>query len=191
MERESIMESAELEALAKEIRRLSDIEEIQRLKNAYFRCVDTANIDELRELLTEDYSCKCVGGNYEYVASGREEFLRMTEDSFNSRMVTQHNAHGPEIDIVGPEEAQGLWYFSDQIYNFFTKQLIIGTGLYRDRYVKADGRWRIQAASYERIYQVNETLPRAPNFVAHYLADHGKQLPESAVYVAETGAWVY
>lgn len=185
------MEPAEFQALAEKIQRLSDIEEIQRLKNAYFRCIDTANIDELRELLTEDYSCKCIGGDYEYTASGRKEFLRMTEDSFNSRMVTQHNAHGPEIDVLSPTEAQGLWYFSDQIYNFFTKQLLVGTGLYRDRYVKHEDRWRIQSASYERIYQVNELLPRAPNFVAHYLGEHGKRLPESAVYVAETGAWVY
>jgi hypothetical protein len=191
MERKTIMGPAEFQALAEEIQRLSDIEEIQRLKSAYFRCIDTANIEELRDLLTEDYSCRCIGGDYEYVASGREEFLRMTEDSFNSKMVTQHNAHGPEIDILCPDEAKGLWYFSDQIYNFFTKQLIIGTGLYRDRYVKADGRWRIQSASYERIYQINESLERAPNFIAHYLGEHGKRLPESAVYVAETGAWVY
>lgn len=185
------MEPAEFEALAQKIQRLSDIEEIQRLKNAYFRCVDTANIAELRELLTEDYSCRCIGGDYEYVASGREEFLRMTEDSFNSKMVTQHHAHGPEIDVLSSDEAKGLWYFADQIYNFFTKQLLVGTGLYRDRYVKVDGRWRIQSASYERIYQVNELLPRAPNFVAHYLGEHGKRLPDSAVFVSETGAWVY
>ncbi len=185
------MESAEFKALAEKIQRLSDIEEIQQLKSAYFRCIDTANIEELREILTEDYSCRCVGGNYEYVASGREEFLRMTEDSFNSKMVTQHNAHGPEIKILGPDRATGVWYFSDQIYNFFTKQLIMGTGLYRDGYVKLDGRWRIQSASYERIYQINETLTREPNFVAHYLGEHGKRLPDSAVYVAETGAWIY
>jgi len=185
------MSSPDLEVLAATVQRLADIEEIQRVKNAYFRCIDTANIDELRELLTEDYTCSCIGGDYEYTASGREEFLRMTADSFNSKMVTQHNAHGPEIDVLSPSEATGLWYFSDQVYNFFTKEFLIGTGLYRDRYVKLDGRWRIRHAEYERVYEVTEILPRPPHLTAHYLGKHGKQLPDSAVYVADSGRWEY
>ncbi|MCH2172446.1 nuclear transport factor 2 family protein [Myxococcota bacterium] len=185
------MNSPEFEALAAQVQRLTDIEEIQRLKNAYFRCLDTANIDELRELLTHDYTCRCIGGYYEYVASGRDEFLGMVSDSFNSQMVTQHNAHGPEIDILSPSEAKGLWYFSDQVYNFSTREFLIGTGLYRDHYVKLEGRWKVQTAEYERVYEVTETLSRPPHLTAHYLGQHGKQLPDNAVYVPATGRWEY
>ena len=185
------MSCPDCEALASKVQILTDIEEIQRVKNAYFRCIDTANIDELRELLTEDYSCSCIGGEYEYTASGRDEFLEMTRDSFNSKMVTQHNAHGPEIEILSPTEARGLWYFSDQVYNFFTKELLIGTGLYRDRYVKVDDRWRIQRAEYERVYEMTEILPRPPHLTAHYLGKHGKQLPDHAVYLPDTARWEY
>lgn len=185
------MSSPEFEALAAQVQRLTDIEEIKRIKNAYFRCLDTAAIDELRALLTEDYSCRCIGGDYEYVASGRDEFLAMVADSFNSKMVTQHNAHGPEIDILSPTEAKGIWYFADQVYNFFTKEFLIGTGLYRDRYVKVGGCWKIRYAEYERVYEVTEILPRAPHLTAHYLGKHGKQLPDSAVYLPDSGRWDY
>jgi len=185
------MSSPDFEALAAKVQGLVDVEEIKRLKNAYFRCIDTANIDELRELLTEDYSCSCIGGDYEYTASGREQFLEMTRDSFNSKMVTQHNAHGPEIDLLSPTGATGLWYFSDQVYNFFTKEFLMGTGLYRDRYVKQEGRWKIEHAAYERVYEVTETLPRPPHLTAHYLGEHGKQLPDSAVYQPDTGLSEY
>ncbi len=185
------MSSPEFEALAAKVQRLIDIEEIQRIRNAYFRCLDTANIDELRELLTEDYQCRCMGGDYEYAASTRDEFLGMVSDSFNSKMVTQHNGHGPEIEILSPTEAKGLWYFSDQVYNFFTKEFLIGTGLYYDRYVKIDDRWKIQYAEYERVYEATEILPRPPHLTAHYLAKHGKQLPDSAVYLPDTGRWKY
>ena len=53
----------DLETLARQCQRLTDIEEIKRLRAAYFRCLDTANIEELAGLLTEDFSCLCVGGD--------------------------------------------------------------------------------------------------------------------------------
>ena len=185
------MSTLDLEKMAAQIQRLTDIEEIKRLKNAYFRCLDTANIDELREMLTEDYACQCIGGDYDYVAGGRDEFLAMVGDSFNTKMVTQHNGHGPEIDILSDREAKGLWYFHDQVYNFVTKEFLSGTGLYYDRYVKTEGHWKIQYAEYERVYEATEILDRPPHLTAHYLGKHGKQLPDDARYVPASGTWEY
>ena len=91
---------ADLASLAAEVQRLSDIEEIKRLRAAYFRCLDTANIEELANLLTDDYACLCLGGDYEYKADSKAEFLGMIENSFHQEIVTQHNGHGPEIDLV-------------------------------------------------------------------------------------------
>ncbi|MBW2269504.1 MAG: nuclear transport factor 2 family protein [Deltaproteobacteria bacterium] len=183
------MSSTDLEALARQVQRLTDIEALKRLKNAYFRCLDTANVEELKGLLTEDYACRCIGGDYEYKASGREEFLEMIANSFHSEMITQHNSHGPEIDILSDTEAKGLWYFHDQVYHFRSRELLIGTGLYYDRYVKVEGEWRIQYAEYERVYEITEVLPRAPHVTAHYLAEHGRKLPASAAYQPETGRY--
>ncbi|TAK53738.1 MAG: hypothetical protein EPO25_09525, partial [Gammaproteobacteria bacterium] len=61
--------------LPRELSILADIEAIQRLKHAYFRCVDTANLEELRTLLHEDVVVHFVGGSYETVVRGREQYL--------------------------------------------------------------------------------------------------------------------
>ncbi len=39
-----------IDELAKQVQVLRDIEEIKRLKHAYFRCIDTLNIEELKRL---------------------------------------------------------------------------------------------------------------------------------------------
>jgi hypothetical protein len=180
----------DLATLARQVQRLTDIEEIKRLRHAYFRCLDTANVEELRGLLTDDYACRCIGGGYEYVASSPQEFLEMIANSFHSEIVTQHNAHGPEIDLVDDERATGIWYFHDQVYNFRTRELLIGTGLYRDRYRKVEDRWKIEYGEYERVYELVEVLPRPPRLTAHYLATHGKKLPTSAIYDPASGRTV-
>jgi len=184
-------ESAELAALRREVQRLSDIEACRRLRITYFRCLDTANLADLREILTEDFSCHCAGGDYVYTAKNRAEFLAVTEDSFHTEIVTQHNGHGSEIELLSDTRATALVYFNDLVYHFRSREFLMGTGLYKDRYRKEpDGRWRIEYGEYERIYEVTEILERAPHFTAHYLAKHGKQLPKSALYDAATGRYV-
>jgi SnoaL-like domain len=181
---------AELEALRREVQRLADIEACRRLRITYFRCLDTANLADLKEILTEDFSCYCAGGDYVYQAKSRAEFLAMTESSFHTEIVTQHNGHGSEIDLVSDTEATALVYFNDLVYHFRSQEFLMGTGLYRDRYRKgADGRWRIEYGEYERIYEVTEILERVPHFTAHYLAKHGKQLPQAARYDPATGRY--
>lgn len=183
------MTPPDLERLARQIQRLADIEAIKRLRSAYFRCLDTANIQELEGLLTEDFACRCIGGDYEYKADSREEFLGMISNSFHSEMVTQHNGHGPEIDVHSDVEATGVVYFHDQVYHFRTREFLMGTGIYRDRYRKVDGQWRIEYGVYERVYELTEILPRVPHFTAHYLGEHGRKLPASASYDPATGEY--
>lgn len=183
------MAALDLEKLARQLQRLTDIEEIKRLRAAYFRCLDTANIEELADLLTDDFSCLCLGGDYEYKADSKSEFLGMTENSFHQEIVTQHNGHGPEIDLVDDEHATGIVYFHDQVYHFRSKEFLMGTGIYRDRYRKVDGRWLIEYGVYERVYELTEVLPRAPHFTAHYLGKHGKKLPDGATYDSKTGRY--
>ena len=50
---------------------LEDLELIKRLKYAYCRCIDTANIKEVKELFTEDAGVCYVGGTYRFEANGR------------------------------------------------------------------------------------------------------------------------
>jgi hypothetical protein len=183
--------SARLAALAREVQRLADLEACRRLRVTYFRCLDTANLKDMKAILTEDFSCHCAGGDYVYEAKTRAEFLEVTENSFHTEIVTQHNGHGAEVDFASDTQATALVYFNDLVYHFRSKEFLMGTGLYKDRYRKdPDGVWRIEYGEYERIYEITEVLDRAPHFTAHYLAKHGKQLPAAARYDATTGRYV-
>ncbi|MDT0497936.1 hypothetical protein RM530_11265 [Algiphilus sp. W345] len=47
--------------------------------------------------------------------------------------------------------------------------------------MKQDGRWLIQHACYERVYEIVTPIDEAPNISAHLLAQRGKRLPEGCV----------
>ena len=167
------------EALGRALQHLMDIEAIKQLKHSYFRCIDTANFDELATLFHDDVTVHFVGGNYEWKLEGREEYLASIRTSFNQESIGHHNGHHPEIQILDEKEATGIWYLSDNMwvfnFNFFTT----GTAIYWDRYVKESGRWLIRETRYERIYEINEAIEERPQIPSHYLASHGTPLPES------------
>ncbi len=72
-------------------------------------------------------------------------------------------------------EATGVWYLKDWFCDLRHKIVTDGSALYRDRYVKQDGRWKIQFASYERIFEIVTPFEQPPNITAHWLAKHGKR----------------
>jgi len=164
-----------IEELRKDIQRLMDIEAIKQLKHAYFRCVDTANLEELATLFHENVTVHFRGGNYEWKLQGREEYVKNIGQSFSTEAVGQHNAHHPEIQILSDTEATALWYLADNMWilnhNFKTH----GTALYWDRYLKVDGKWLIKDTNYERIYEINDVLEERPNLSSHYLGVHGTE----------------
>jgi len=159
---------------------LEDLELIRRVKYAYCRCIDTANVDEVRSLFTEDASVCYVGGTYRFEAQGRDKIVEALSYAFHAEAIAVHNVHHPEIDFVSPSEAAGVWYLKDWFLDLRRKIITDGTSLYRDRYVKQDGRWLIQHASYERVYEIVTPIDEAPNITAHLLAQRGKRLPEGA-----------
>ena len=165
--------SGGIEELRADIQRLMDIEAIKQLKHAYFRCIDTANFDELSTLFHDDVLVHFVGGNYEWKLEGRQEYLDAVKASFTRESIGHHNGHHPEIQVLSETEATGIWYLADNMwvmnYNFFTT----GTALYWDRYLKVDGRWLIKDTRYERIYEISHALSERPPLSAHYLATHG------------------
>lgn len=164
-----------IEELRKDIQRLMDIEAIKQLKHAYFRCVDTANLEELGSLFHDDVTVHFRGGNYEWKLQGREEYVNNIGQAFSTEAVGQHNAHHPEIQILSDNEATALWYLADNMWilnhNFKTH----GTALYWDRYLKVDGKWLIRETNYERIYEINDVLEERPNLSSHYLGAHGTE----------------
>ena len=165
--------SGGIEELRADIQRLMDMEAIKQLKYAYFRCVDTANLEELATLLHEDLTVNYVGGSYEWNIQGRRDFVANIGMAFSTQAVGQHNAHHPEIQMLSDTEATALWYLADNMWILNHKAKTCGTALYRDRYLKVDGNWVIKDTRYERIYEINEQLEAAPALSSHYLGVHG------------------
>lgn len=159
---------------------LEDLELIRRLKYRYCRCIDTANLAELKELFTEDASVCYVGGSYRFEAQGRDKILEALGYAFHSEAIAFHHVNHPEIDVTSPTEATAIWYLKDWFLDLRNKIITDGSALYRDRYVKRDGRWLIQHASYERIFEIVTPVTERPNITSHWLAKHGKPLPAAS-----------
>jgi len=160
----------------REIRALKDIEEIKRLAHRYYRCLDTANIEEMKELMTEDVTTNFKGGSYHLQLAGRAAYLEMIASVFNSEFIGHHNVHHPEIELLSETEAKATWYLADIAINLRTMRNTYGTALRRDRYTKVAGQWKISHAGYERIFEVEEAV-KPMNLTAHYLGLHGRRIP--------------
>jgi hypothetical protein len=156
---------------------LEDIEHIKRLKYAYCRCIDTANVTELATLFTEDASICYVGGSYRFEAQGRDKIVEAIGFAFHSEAIAFHHVNHPEIDFVSATEATGTWYLKDWFLDLKHKVITDGSALYKDTYVKQGGKWLIKRATYSRIFEIVTPVSETPNITAHYLAQHGKKLP--------------
>ncbi|GAB3625339.1 Bile acid 7-alpha dehydratase [Pandoraea terrae] len=167
----------ELRQCMRDIRILRDIEQIKRVKHQYFRCIDTANVTDLAEILDEHVTAKLVGGSYVVELAGRDDYLEMVRNGFHADAIAQHNGHHPDIDVISETEATGVWYLHDVFHDLRAMRSTIGTALYRDKYVKVDGRWKIKHTGYERIYEVVEEIKVKPTLTAHYLGRHGHKIP--------------
>jgi len=164
-----------VEELRKDIQRLMDIEAIKQLKHAYFRCLDTANLEELATLFHDDVEVDFKGGNYHLQYSGKEEYVAGMGQSFTKQSIGQHHGHHPEIQMLSETEATGIWYLEDKFWVINHKYYTTGTLLYWDRYVKENGRWLIRDTRYERLYEFTETLADEPRPSSHYLGVHGTE----------------
>ena len=162
--------------LRRDVQRLMDIEAIKQVKHAYFRCIDTANWDELETLFHDDVRVHFVGSFYEWKARGKAELMVQQRQSFHREAVGHHNGHHPEIHILGETEANGIWYLTDNMWVLNHQSFTTGTALYWDQYVKVDGRWLIKETRYRRIYEISRPDENPPQFTSHYLKHHGTWL---------------
>ena len=165
--------AGDVEALRADIQRLMDMEAIRQLKYAYFRCVDTANLEELATLFHDDVTVHFIGGSYEWKVQGKRDYVNNIGAAFSTEAVGQHNAHHPEIQMHSETEATAIWYLEDNMWILNHNARTRGTALYWDRYLKVDGKWLIKDTRYERIYEINDQLTTRPNLSSHYLGAHG------------------
>ena len=123
------------------------------MKHAYFRCIDTCNVEEMEGLFLEDATVHYIGGFYEWKFDNRAEMLKAVKDSFNQEAIGHHNAHTPEIQILSETEATGIWYLHDKFVSLDDNINFEGTAIYQDKYVKQDGQWKIAYSEYDRLFE--------------------------------------
>jgi hypothetical protein len=141
---------AKVEELRAAVNELRDIEAIKTLKARYCHLVDGRRWDELAELWSEDATCDYgFFGSYE----GREEivngFFRDTVDSVSSFMV--HMVHNPLVDVQG-DSASGTWYLTAQTTIQPPGQAVWVMGIYRDRFRRIGGEWKLTRLEFEFKY---------------------------------------
>ena len=141
---------ADISELERQVRVLSDIEAIRRLKAKYFRCVDQNSWDEMEEVFTEDATADY---GPDIKLEGREaviDFLKKTvgRDTFT----TAHHGHNAEINITDETTARAKWALQDRLIIRGVSTLT-GWGYYDEEYVKQDGRWRIKSTAISRLLE--------------------------------------
>ncbi len=129
-----------------------DVEAIKRLKARYFRCIDTKDWTGLRAILIDDVDIdvQAVSGRR---YSGADAFVASVERTLGDA-VSVHHGHMPEIELVAPDEATGIWAMEDELW--FAPgspvEYLHGYGHYHETYRRgADGLWRIAALRLVRL----------------------------------------
>jgi SnoaL-like domain len=154
---------------------LEDIELIKQLKHRYWRCIDTAAIDELRECFIENASYSFIGGSYQVVFEGREKFLEFMRQVNSGDFISSHVGSHPEITVLTATTAAGVWNMLDNSWDLRRMVLTRGQAVCSDRYVKVEDGWKISHTGYSRIYEVVEEIKERPKLTAHYLRTVGPQ----------------
>ena len=145
---------------------LTAIEEIRQLKYRYFRCLDMKEWDEFGDCLAEDvvarYGTQAMDKPLHF--DNRKDVVEFMSGNLGTGIISIHIASHPEINVEG-DRATGSWGFEDTVLVPDFKVMIRGGGYYQDEYRRdPDGRWRISATRYERIYEAMTSLEDTPSF---------------------------
>ncbi|MCT1516079.1 nuclear transport factor 2 family protein [Dietzia cercidiphylli] len=153
--------------------RRDDIDAIKSLKYRYLRCVDLRLWDELAETLAPEVSAS-YGKRLSY--TGRDEVVNGLRGQMADDVITEHQAHHPEIEVDG-DTATGRWYLQDRVIVPAFDTMIIGSAFYEDTYARVDGKWVITSTGYKRTYEAMLNLKDIPSFqlTDNHLAPTGGQ----------------
>jgi bile-acid 7alpha-dehydratase len=134
------------------LQELREIEAIKALKYRYLRSIDQKLWDTMRDCFTEDATTSYSGGKYAF--EGIEAIMKfMVESMDRPSFLSSHRCHHPEIELTSDTTATGIWALEDYVIETEHEITIHGAAFYEDRYVKVDGRWKIQHTGYERTFE--------------------------------------
>ena len=138
---------------------LHAIEQIKALKARYWRGIDIRDKALLRGVFTDD----AVTDFRDATDEEDKSHLKRDPDAFVNDLfeilkgvVTTHHGHTPEIAILSPTEATGIWPMEDWLWVEDTAsslpfRRLNGWGHYHDTYRKTAIGWRIASTKLVRI----------------------------------------
>lgn len=146
---------------------LNDIEDIKQLKARYCRLIDQKKWTELEADFVTDAAIEIAGA-----PGGADDTQKFTSAHafieglrrLMGPLVSVHQVHAPEIQILDAENAQGTWTISDRLV--FPRgnplKVLHGWGIYHESYRKISGAWRFASVRLERLL-VEPTESTVPN----------------------------
>jgi hypothetical protein len=133
------------------------VEEIKALKARYFRCMDTKDWLGFADQFTPDAAldvsgemgASAQGGGF---VRGRSEIAAFVRGAIDA-VTTVHHGHMPEIEIVSPTRATGVWAMEDMLRwpEASPIRTLHGYGHYHETYEKTDDRWQIASLKLTRL----------------------------------------
>ena len=131
-------------------------EAIKVLKARYCRFLDKKEWQRWGDLYTADATVGMDSGEGQVrgILAGRDNIVRGVREQIG-HAVTVHRVYGPEIEVLGPQRAKGVWAMDDQV--IFPAganapfQSLHGFGHYREEYGLEEGRWRIATLRLSRL----------------------------------------
>jgi hypothetical protein len=134
-----------LSDLETRIRVLEDIEAIRQLKARYWRYVDNKLWDDLADCFTEDVVLSVPSGTEEEMKlEGKKALLGFLKGVLGESMLTTHQGHQSEIEIISQTTAKGIWVLRDYNVDSKVNTVYDGRGYYEEEYIKENGEWKIK-----------------------------------------------
>lgn len=150
-----------------------EIERIRQLKYRYFRALDRHDWALFETCLAEDCATRLDSGKYSF-NSGAEFVAGLKALMDKPTLLTMHQGHHPEIELVSPDKAKGTWYLEDYVINLEQNWILHGTAFYQDEYVKRDGHWKILSTGYDRVFEaVTSPIPEQFRVTANMFEKRG------------------
>lgn len=151
---------------------MNDVYEIERLKYAYCRLLDTKEFAAMCDLMVDDVTVTYGGGAI--TLTGRqavEDYLSKAMGDHG--MLTSHLVSCPEIEVDG-DTATGRWALVDTVIVEHTNIVIRGASTYEDRYVRTPGGWKIRHTGYKRLFEEMGPRPEGTRTTASYFGTDGR-----------------
>jgi len=128
-----------------------EVEAIKQLKARYFRLMDTKQWLPFSQVFSDD---DIVDVSHDKHAPGDKIVGRANVVDFIRKAVgkaaTVHHGHMPEIELLSPTEARGIWAMFDYV-EFKPSRGIRGYGHYHEEYRKESGSWHISKLKLTRL----------------------------------------